>query len=93
MGTRERAIPQPMSAQRALDINRRLCQAYFVQQGIQGGPMPSLADVSLEEAVLASRMVEEAGGLLNADGSQTYTCHVAQDAIAGVFARVVLANS
>ena len=82
-----------MDAARALDINSRLCTAYFVQEGIQDGLMPSLADVSLDEAIEASRMVDEAGGQLNPDGSTTIICHVAERAIRRVYVGVVLAHS
>ena len=68
-----------MTPTRALDINARLVAAYVVKERITDGPLPDLSDVSLTEAIEASRIVSEMTGEANPErpGFKTFYTHVA----------------
>lgn len=76
-----------MDRSRALDINGRLCTAYFVAEGFYPAErMPDLSDVSLAEAIEASAIVD-ADPVIEKDGDQTtITCHLAERAVARTLA-------
>lgn len=77
-----------MDRARALDINDRLCQAYFAIHGLaEAGGMPDLSDVSLADALEASRMIAADPTIeIKPDGGKVITCHVAEHAVARTLA-------
>lgn len=82
-----------MDITRARDINARLCTAYFVAEGIMDRPMPDLSDVSLAEALEASRSVAGDIGEVRPDGTTVFTCHVSERAIPCVLAAAIKARA
>lgn len=76
-----------MDRARALDINGRLCTAYFIAEGITPDQrMPDLSDVSLAEAIEACAIVEANPVIAEDAGKKTLTCHLAERAIARTLA-------
>jgi hypothetical protein len=68
-----------MTPERALDINARLVTSWMFRERIQDGIAPDLSDVSLNDAIEASKMVAAMGAIPNPDkpGFNTFRCFVA----------------
>ena len=75
-----------MTIDRAIEISRGLCEIYNVVHAVKPGPMPSLADVSLREALEATRLVAAEGGELLPNGSRRFTCYLPLDKVSLYFA-------
>lgn len=83
-------MSEPMDRARALDINGRLCWAYFVAEGLTPHkPMPDLSDVSLADAIEASAIIEADPVIDRSDGKQTISCHLAERAIERTLAAAI----
>lgn len=67
-----------MTPTRAIDINRRLVAAYMIRERIADGPIPGLSDVTMTEAVEASKIVAEMGPETDPErpGWKIHTCHI-----------------
>lgn len=77
----------------ALEINGRLCNAYFTLQGLHDKLLPDLSDVSLAQAIEATAIIE-ADPVIERDGNgKTITCHLAERAIAPTLAAAIAATS
>ncbi|HVE20615.1 MAG TPA: hypothetical protein VNC39_01450 [Acidocella sp.] len=78
-----------MTRKRALDINRRLCAGYFVINGLGCFTMPDLSDVSLQEAVEATKIID-ADPVVGRDGGGTIvTSTIAIEQVPYYFARII----
>jgi hypothetical protein len=79
-----------MDRARALDINDRLCWAYFVIEGITPDkPMPDLSDVSLADAIKASAIIEADPVVYRGVGKKTISCHLDERAVARTLAAAI----
>lgn len=67
-----------MTPERALNINERLVAAYMIRERICEGTVPDLSDVSLTEAIEASKIVAEMGPRSDPERPDVkiLTCHV-----------------
>ena len=76
-----------MTNLRAYDINNRLVAAYMVREGLTDKPLPVLADVTLTDAIEASRiMAGDAGSVRQPDGGTEFVCVVAPSRVPGLLA-------
>jgi hypothetical protein len=69
---------ETMTNERAMDINGRLVLAYMVRERLGDNALPDLSDVSLTEAIEASRIAAEMGPKPDPDrpGWNIHHCHV-----------------
>jgi len=65
-----------MHPDRATDINNRLVEAWMVRERISSGALPDLSDVSMTEAIEASRIMGEPTPNPERPGVKVYTTHV-----------------
>lgn len=67
-----------MNPDRAIEINERLVMAYMVREKLSDRPLPDLTDVSLTEAIEASKIIEGMEPREDPDhpGHKIYSCHV-----------------
>lgn len=67
-----------MTPCRAIDINRRLVATYMLRERITDGVIPDLSDVSLTEAIEASKLVAAMEPQTDPErpGVKILTCHV-----------------
>ena len=75
-----------MSLKRARDISGRLGEIYHVVHAVKPGPMPSLADVSLREALEATRLVAADRGEVLPNGARRFTCYLPLEKVSLYFA-------
>jgi len=80
-----------MDINRARDISGRLGWAYFVAEGLVRRPMPDLSDVTLVDAIEATRIIRDTPVEEDADGGKTYESVVSEDAIPRVLAAAIAA--
>jgi hypothetical protein len=67
-----------MTLERALDINMRLLKAWMLRERMKNGIVPDLSDVSLTDAIEASKIVAAMKPIPDPDrpGFETYTCTI-----------------
>jgi hypothetical protein len=80
-----------MSSAKAIEIDRRLTQAYFALYGISGESIPSLSDIRLSDALQASQIVSELPNERR-NGITIVSCHVHPSEIPRLFAQVLIAQ-
>ena len=79
-----------MDLERAKEINGRLSWAYFVVEGLTDQPMPDLSDVSLADAMEATKLVRDAPHENLPDGGQRVECVLEERAIARILAAAII---
>lgn len=75
-----------MSAARALELNGKLVEAWFVRARILSGEVPDLSRVSLAECQAASAIVAAMNPQQNEDGTKTFAVQVDPEQIPDLYA-------
>ncbi|CAH2606488.1 conserved protein of unknown function (plasmid) [Rhodovastum atsumiense] len=79
-------MPDPMTTDRAREINDALVTAWMVREQITCGPVPDLSGISLADAMEATEIVAALPGERQPDGSTILKCHIEEKALAGLLA-------
>jgi hypothetical protein len=75
---------------RAAEVNGRLVRAWMIREGLDAGPVPSLRDVSLAEAIAASETVTARQSEQLPTGESLLTCHVEPSRVPRLYAWTIL---
>lgn len=81
-----------MDMQHARDVNRRLCDAWFVLHGITPGPLPRLVGIRIDEARQAIGIVRQSNAYAHAAGGETFVSTLTDAELPRLFASLVVAG-
>lgn len=75
---------------RAGDVNARLVRSWMIREGVADGPLPSLRDVSLDEAISASKEVAARAPERLPSGGVSIMCHVEPTRVPRLYAWAII---
>jgi len=78
-----------MSLARAEEINGMLVQTWMLREGVVGGAVPSLRDITLADAIEASNLMALHPGERLENGSTSFVCRIDPSLIPLLFAWAV----